>query len=219
VLQFSCGTWPWDLVAVPSPKTQAPAGGGGVTNFQHQRATLPAQGLRLLAIQAAAAAGDNDVVRQQGLIQLTHLGLTLLPGQGAQAANVGRGGGFLISWAGVGAWGGGILMTGLEPAPTRTARQRQGGQDDGSGLGQCFLHVLGLRTSLMEPPYAADETPTVRIMVKFLARVCREPRVSVSDLGTTMPFPRCGHRSNIRNQGLVLCRIRSRQAPSAPADR
>lgn len=41
----------------------------------------------------------------------------------------------------------------------------------------------------MEPPYAADETPTARIMVKFWDRVCCEARISASDFSTTMPFP------------------------------
>jgi len=40
----------------------------------------------------------------------------------------------------------------------------------------------------MEPPHAADEIPTVRIMVNFWTTVCRDACLCDQGSGTTVPF-------------------------------
>ena len=61
------------------------------------------------------------------------------------------------------------------------------------------------------PPYAADGTPTVRIMVNFWGRVCRMSVIKCGSLGTTITFRSVMRRTKMTSNKIVLCRFDSRR--------
>ena len=61
------------------------------------------------------------------------------------------------------------------------------------------------------PPYAADETPTVRIMINFRSRVCSASAIKCGTLGTTITFRGAMHRTKVTSDRIVPCRLPSRR--------